>query len=170
MFFLSYPRFTDVHDCQQASLLHKVAMWVWIGWLPVYLIGIPLLVWRFLHSVAHFPGVTHVDTIINTVIVIATYFLSTHPLHEKKPFWGAKLGEWIVHKADEYFALRVVLEDKESLAAAAPAVFTLEPHDVLPVSMFAFSSYLNHVSGHRCVGMMTSVCYHMPLLRQVYTW
>ena len=62
-------------------------------------------------------------------------------VHATRPAWGHRLGGWVMRKAREYFHLTVVLEDEKALAAAmdTPAVIGLEPHDVLPFSIFAVS-------------------------------
>ena len=64
-------------------------------------------------------------------------------VHATRPAWGHRLGAWVMRKAREYFHLTVVLEDEKALAAAmdTPAVIGLEPHDVLPFSIFAVSKY-----------------------------
>ena len=42
-------------------------------------------------------------------------------------------------KAAEYFYIRVYFEDKAAISSKPAHIFVLEPHDILPVSIFAFS-------------------------------
>jgi hypothetical protein len=56
-------------------------------------------------------------------------------------------------KASEYFHLRVYFEDEESFNAinnpkATSALFAIEPHDVLPVGILAFSNALGYFPSH----------------------
>ena len=74
----------------------------------------------------------------------------------------------------------MVLEDEEALAAASapcakglgrPVVIALEPHDILPFSIFASSAYLGLVPGsERRAGLMTSAVFWLPGMRQIYRW
>ena len=67
-----------------------------------------------------------------------------------QPLWGYALGEWIMKRAAEYFYIQVYFEDRASVDSKPAHIFVLEPHDVLPVSIFAFSGlyYYNHHHHH----------------------
>ena len=73
-------------------------------------------------------------------------------------------------KAAEYFHMKIVVEDKEALEKSGPAIFAIEPHHVLPLSIFAFNDCLKGFGGHNCIGCVTGACFKMPLMRHVYTW
>ena len=75
-----------------------------------------------------------------------------------------------MRKSAEYFHVKMILEDKEALEKSGPAVFALEPHDILPLSIFAFNDSLNGFSGHKCLGCLTSACFQVPLMKHIYTW
>lgn len=75
-----------------------------------------------------------------------------------------------MRRAAEYFQYKMILEDKDAIEQSGPAIFTLEPHDVLPLSIFAFNDYLKGFEGHNCLGCLTSACFKVPLMRHVYTW
>lgn len=87
-----------------------------------------------------------------------------------QPSWGLAIGNWYVHKAKEYFGLKLTIENKEDLSKLAPGIFVLEPHDVLPVSIFAFCEYLKLIPGHKVIGCLTSACFAVPLMRHIFTW
>mmetsp|Transcript_4525 Transcript_4525/g.12611 ORF Transcript_4525/g.12611 Transcript_4525/m.12611 type:complete len:255 (-) Transcript_4525:105-869(-) len=84
-----------------------------------------------------------------------------------------------MHMAEMYFGLTTILEDEPSILrhdkdpAQKAVIFALEPHDILPYPVFAFSPALKRLPGrvghdHSC--LMTSVIFHLPILKQVYTW
>jgi len=66
--------------------------------------------------------------------------------------------------------MRIVFEDEEALEKAAPCLFILEPHDLLPLSIFAFNDCIINLKGHKLLGCITSACFHVPFMRQIYTW
>jgi 2-acylglycerol O-acyltransferase 2 len=71
----------------------------------------------------------------------------------------------------EYFEWKVVIEDVEKLEKASPAIFALEPHDVLPVPLALWSGICGDIfPGHRGTVMVTSLCFKIPFMRQVYAW
>lgn len=84
--------------------------------------------------------------------------------------WAYTIGEWAMRKAAGYFHMRTYVEDKAALESSGPAVFALEPHHVLPLSIFAFNDYLKGFSGHNCIGCVTGAAFKVPLMRHVYTW
>jgi hypothetical protein len=83
------------------------------------------------------------------------------------PVVGWALGKWCVETAAEYFHIKFVVEDPAAVNASGPAIFALEPHDVLPLSIFSFGDYLKPLAGHSCIGCVTSACFKMPIIRYV---
>lgn len=75
-----------------------------------------------------------------------------------------------MHKAADYFGIKIFFENRAAILATSPAIFMLEPHFVLPVSIFAFSDFLNYFPGHTLVGCVTSACFNVPFMRHLYTW
>ena len=59
--------------------------------------------------------------------------------------WAWSAGSWTMKKALEYFKMKVILEDKEAIEKSGPAIFALEPHDVLPLSVFAFNDQIKNL-------------------------
>lgn len=51
-----------------------------------------------------------------------------------------------------------------------PSIFAIEPHDILPLSIFAFNDCLGGIRGHKCLGCVTSLCFYVPLMKHVYSW
>jgi hypothetical protein len=64
--------------------------------------------------------------------------------------------------APAYFSLRIFCEDKEAVLAHSPALFAMEPHDILPVSIFSFSGILGYFPTHDCRGCLSSACFMLP--------
>lgn len=153
------------------GIWHYVAVYIWIGWFNLYLMLItvlPLSLWLcpFLWRYVQLPL-----TIFFGVLLIS----AVYPLEDKyQPEWGIKLGRWLMNQAESYFQLRIFCEDFKAVLKAQPGIFCMEPHDILPVSIFAFSSYLNGGQGylptHRMQGCMASICFLIPGMRHIYTW
>jgi len=89
-----------------------------------------------------------------------------------QPKWCMELGEWIARRATEYFHMKCVFEDEDAIKKAKPAFFVLEPHDVLPLSIIAFSDATGSLerANHKCLGCITSTCFNVPLMRHFYSW
>ncbi len=62
------------------------------------------------------------------------------------------------------------MENIDLIRKCGPAIIAMEPHDVLPISIFSFNSCLNSMPGHNCVGCVTSACFNIPIMRHMYTW
>lgn len=77
---------------------------------------------------------------------------------------------WCVKKSAEYFHIKVLVEDSEALRKCGPAIIAMEPHDVLPISIFSFNDALNSLPGHHTVGCVTSACFSVPIMKHMYTW
>lgn len=56
------------------------------------------------------------------------------------------------------------------MLAAKPALFGLEPHDILPISLIALGDVLKTLPGHKLRGALTSACFQVPGMRHIYTW
>lgn len=136
-----------------------VAMYLWLGWLNFYLGVLSVLV------LLMFTGQT------GAAVRYVLAPLAALTLVPRGIPGGQALGKWIMERARNYFHLTVVHEDEAAIAAAAaagPVVIALEPHDVLPFSIFAFSRYLSLVPGRRAVGLMTGAVFWLPGMKQVY--
>ena len=54
-----------------------------------------------------------------------------------------------MNNAADFYQMRMILEDKEKVEKSGPAIFLLEPHDVLPISICAFNTCLKGFVGHK---------------------
>ncbi len=121
------------------TLEHYAAVFLWLGWISSYFLLLALLIFLYFKSIKAF-------TVYLAVIVYVTFV----PINKKtQPKWGFQIASWIMHKAQEYFGVRLYFEDKNLVSNPSPAIFFLEPHDVLPVGIFVFQDYLNYFPGHK---------------------
>lgn len=139
---------------------HYAAMFVWVGWTFFYAIFIPFAIFLYLYA-------KPLLSILIGLIVLSGLCTTKR---EYQPKWGFAIGDWINTQAAKYFHLQFYAEDKEALKTSGKAIIALEPHDVLPLSIFAFNDVLNTVPGHKCLGCITSVCFSIPLMKHIYTW
>lgn len=51
-----------------------------------------------------------------------------------------------------------------------PSIFAIEPHDILPLSIFAFNDCLKGLKNHKCLGCVTSICFYIPIMKHIYSW
>ena len=51
--------------------------------------------------------------------------------------------------AVRYFGLRLFFEDRSAVENSGPAIFLIEPHDVMPVTLVAYSDCLGFNKGHK---------------------
>ena len=137
-----------------------ISMWLWVGWISFYFlltVSLPLL-----YLYAKIPL-----TIILGLILISLLA----PIDRKlQPKWAYSFGRWLMEGAAGYFHLKVVCEDPEAIKTCGVAIFALEPHDVLPLSIFGFNDFFQGVQGHTMLGCLTSACFSIPLMKHIYTW
>eukprot|EP01038_Epipyxis_sp_PR26KG_P009728 gene9728-13093_t len=150
------------HRDAKISISHYLAIYCWLGWIsfyPTLAIAAPLL-WKY--SKLSFGLVTGI------VVTSALYTID----RKKQPKWGFAIGKWIMKSAADYFQFQLYAEDFEALEKASkPAIFALEPHDVLPVSIFGLSDFLGYLPKEvKLLGCLSSACFNVPLMRHVYTW
>eukprot|EP01034_Spumella_vulgaris_P023508 gene23508-29728_t len=53
---------------------------------------------------------------------------------------------------------------------SGPAIWSIEPHDVLPCGIFAMSDYLGYFPGHSTMACLTGAIFKVPLMRHIFTW
>jgi 2-acylglycerol O-acyltransferase 2 len=135
-------------------------MWVWVGWISFYfffVLSIPLL---YTYSKATL-------TALLALIIASAIF----PINRKfQPSWGWAIGRWCMEGAANYFRIKIVVEDPVELSKSGIAIFAMEPHDVLPLSIFAFNNSLSSIKGHTMLGCLTGAAFNVPLMRHIYTW
>lgn len=73
-------------------------------------------------------------------------------------------------KAGEYFHLKMILEDRQAIETSGPALFAMEPHHILPLSIISFHRHNIGFKGHNMLGCITGICFSVPLMRHVYKW
>tara|TARA_A100001035_G_C27765774_1_gene493563 strand:+ start:429 stop:1538 length:1110 start_codon:yes stop_codon:yes gene_type:complete len=139
-------------------------VYCWIGWFQ----SVPFLF--FLMAVAFYfrDEITFLPFLVLAAPIFISFF---YPLEERlQPSWGLNLGKRIMHSAKKYFGLHLLFIDKKAVESTGPAMFLIEPHDVMPVSLFCFSDFLGFNKGHKNRGCISSAAFSAPLMRHVYSW
>lgn len=137
-----------------------MGMWLWVGWIAFYfffILSLPLL---YLYA----------KTVLTTIVGIMILSAVTTIDRKKQPKWGYALGKWAMYRAAEFFRIKLVLEDPTAVENSGVAIFALEPHDVLPLSIFALNDFFGGIKGHSTLGCLTGACFKIPLMRHMYTW
>ncbi|KAG8469595.1 hypothetical protein KFE25_006050 [Diacronema lutheri] len=144
----------------KVGIANVVAVWLWLGWIANYWFSVVLacalawLRWR---------------TALGCLVGFYALLFAL-PRDAGVQMFGSTIGRWIVRRAAEYFAMRVLFEDVHAIRdSGSPLIFALEPHDVLPVSMLAFHATLDWIPGHVCAGLMTSAVFRLPGMKSVYS-
>lgn len=152
------------HSKQPRTLLSYIGVYLWLGWFNMYLwflISLPFLYyWKLTH--------TYAFAFLVGILIIS----AVAPIERSlQPQWIYNtFGKFIIHSAANYFQLKIFCEDFKAVLDVKPAILAMEPHDILPVSIFAYSKHLNHFSTHTMLGCLSSVCFMIPGMRHVYTW
>lgn len=157
-----FPNTTTTLDRSNASRSFNqyLSVWLWIGWITFY-IALPLILY-VLYKANLFAFVALI-----TLILISAF---TTIDKRKQPKLAFQFGEWLMNNSADFYQMRMILEDKEKVEKSGPAIFLLEPHDVLPISICAFNTCLKGFGGHKCAGGLTSLCFKVPLMKHIYTW
>lgn len=142
------------------TFLSYFCVWLWIGWISFYFfftLSIPFL---YIYAKPLF------TSIIGLMIISGVSTISRN----KQPKIAFKVGDWMLKNISVYFQSRFIVEDEDVLASCGPSIIALEPHDVLPLSIFAFNTVLKGLKGHNCLGCVTSACFQVPIMKHIYTW
>lgn len=146
---------------EKLTFWHYLALWIWVGWITFYLFLAIVLV-----IIAYFWSIKAV------LIVVGIFLLAMIPTvdPEKQPKMCYDFGDWIIKKGLDYFSVRVFFEDEKAVEKCGQAIFTLEPHGILPMSIIAFHPINDKVHGHKLASGMTSAVFQIPFMRHIYTW
>jgi 2-acylglycerol O-acyltransferase 2 len=148
-------------DAPTTGLANVLAIWLWLGWIANYWIGVLVGC-----SCAYLRWYRTCGALVAWLAALVLM-----PRKAGVSVLGPTVGAWIISRAAEYFALRVTVVDERAIrASGGPMIFAIEPHDVLPVSMAAFHASLDWIPGHRCAGLMTSAVFSLPGMKSVFSW
>eukprot|EP00930_Biecheleria_cincta_P024453 TRINITY_DN17503_c1_g1_i1.p1 TRINITY_DN17503_c1_g1~~TRINITY_DN17503_c1_g1_i1.p1 ORF type:complete len:372 (+),score=59.78 TRINITY_DN17503_c1_g1_i1:140-1255(+) len=145
------------------QIVQLVAVYLWLGWLSIITLVMALCVF------ASWPAR------ITLVILLVTGAILPIPRFEDSlgPVYSA-FGNFLMRRASEYFSLRVQMTQaaNEALnklrAKGTPVVIGLEPHAVIPFSIFFAHSALETMPLKDARGMMSSILFRLPGMRQTY--
>lgn len=162
------PKLTVVCDnrdqIQKLTLGDYFFIQMWLGWFGL----VPTLLMAIVFTFLYRESLTWYPFMILSVPIAVSW---AYPINLKmQPAWGFKIGEKIMKAAQKYFGLRLCYMDKKAIEESGPAIFLIEPHDVMPVGLFCFSDFLGFNKGHKNVACMSGACFLMPFMRHIYTW
>ena len=148
------------HKMDQVGFLQYLAAFVWVGWFVLLPVLLCLTIAAYFYSSIAF---------VVLVAIISTAIL--YPLdRDSQPAWGYAFNHWLMLRGTEYFGLKVIAEDWDALNSVTPAIMCLEPHDVLPVTFFAFANSLGYFGKHKMRGCVSGAIFNVPFMRHIYTW
>ena len=151
-------------EIERLTLADYFFIQIWLGWFGL----VPLLLVGIIFTFVYRESLTWYPFMILSVPIAVSW---AYPIDLKmQPAWGFKIGEKIMKAGQKYFGLRLCYMDKTAVEESGPAIFLIEPHDVMPVGLFCFSDFLGHNTGHKNIGCMSGACFLMPLMRHIYTW
>jgi hypothetical protein len=159
----SPPKLTlacDYSGLMQLGISNVLGVVVFLGWflvLPVLAVSLPVL-WYY-HRWIFWAIVG---------LVIASSVAPLDP--EMQPRWGYSIGAWALRSARQYFGLKLLFRNREAIQTSGPALFAIEPHDVLPLGLFSLADCLGYNQGHVNMACMTGATFAVPFLRNVFTW
>lgn len=151
-----------VRDFSKSKLgfWHYFSMFVWLGWFLFFFTLPVTLIVLYMYSMTAF-----------TVMLGLLATSALYPIKWKlQPRICYAFGRFLIRHAAEYLRLQVYAEDYDAILAAKPALFGLEPHDILPISLIALGDMLKTIPGHKLRGALTSACFQAPGMRHIYTW
>ena len=147
------------------TIFSYLAMFLWVGWTSFYFFFILSLPIVYIYRENQY--LLCIYTIIFSSMIISAIYPINRKLQPKIAF---QLGTWIMNNAADYFKIKVIHENLQEINKYKQVLYALEPHDVLPLSIFVFNDNLNAFPGQKCLGCITGACFNIPLMRHMYTW
>ena len=143
--------YTTVLDCsnERPNFWSYVAMFLWIGWLAIF-----QCMFLTLFLLYYFNMILLLQC---TLVILLPIFITSacyHVDHEKQPKWTEAFAFWVISHAKRYFSFTVKVEDRELINKLAPCVFSLEPHDVLPVGIIFCNKHCEIFPNHKTRGTL----------------
>jgi diacylglycerol O-acyltransferase 2, plant len=139
---------------------NSVAVFLWFGWFAT----LPLLAFALIPSWMYYRPLFWI------IIGVVTFFTIVPIDLSLQPQWCYDIGSWAMRANRYYFGFKVCFRNKKLIENSGPAVFCIEPHDVLPLALFSLSDCLTIIKGHKMIGCVTSAIFRVPFIRQIFTW
>ena len=146
------------HSHRKPGPISYFVVFLGLGWMitvPATMAIIPFM-W------GHFKGLV--------ILWCALVFLSTVYTVDRaaQPAWAFKLGSWIMNNCTSYFSFKIEFEDINAVNKSGPALFAVEPHGVLPISVYWGS--LNILKNHKMLCCLSSSILKVPMMKHFLTW
>lgn len=145
------------------QIVQLAAVYLWLGWLTTITLALALLV------VVSWPARITLAALLVTgaILPIPRFEDSLGPVY-------SAFGNFLMHHAAAYFSLRVQMTQAADAALnklrskGNPVVIGLEPHAVIPFSIFFAHHSLETMPLADARGMMSSILFRLPGMRQTY--
>lgn len=165
---------------QDSSFIPTLAVTLWLGWFGGSLYIILFTV---------FTTNSIVKSILSALILLSLVLPRNFP-----KTYGTWIGNWIARNAQLYFGIKTIFEDYHSIEKYSSSVdhnnnnnnnddnnksetkgviFAMEPHDILPYSVFVFNPSLQLLPGsvgQNGTALITGAAFQIPFMKQVFTW
>ncbi len=145
-------------DASNLRMSWIAGVYIWLGWfsaLPI--IGLMVYASYMYNTVAF-------RVLVSLIVISIVYPLK----NSWQPSWGPAIGAWCMNSAKHYFGLKLCYQDRRAVQESGPGIFVIEPHDVMPLSLFCLSDFLGYNTGHKNIGCLTGMVFHVPFMKNIY--
>jgi diacylglycerol O-acyltransferase 2, plant len=146
------------HSHKKPTLLSYICIFLGLGWLSVFPIMILFrqILWKYFHSFF--------------VLFICLFILSAiYPIQRNLQLsLFYQFGTWMTNVCTSYFSFKVEFEDYSLINNCGPSLFAVEPHGVLPVTLYWGT--LNLLTKHKFLCCLSSSILSIPIMKHFLTW
>ncbi|GMH32405.1 hypothetical protein BSKO_00239 [Bryopsis sp. KO-2023] len=99
-------------------------------------------------------------------------FLRQSPI-DFMPQWAKRFIQFATDAGMEYFSIKIVTEDEDSIKPGRPYLVGYEPHSIIPVGLPIVFNDLSKAlpKGLKgCHGVASSICFRAPVIRHLWWW
>mmetsp|Transcript_6134 Transcript_6134/g.10030 ORF Transcript_6134/g.10030 Transcript_6134/m.10030 type:complete len:329 (+) Transcript_6134:146-1132(+) len=143
---------------RKPTLISYICVCLGLGWFVVLPINMVILFYLYQYSAT-------LITVGCGVILVSTFYTVDR---DYQPAMCFKIGDWIMGHAVDYFSFKIEFEDMKAVEEAGPSIFAVEPHGVLPISIFWGTVPV--LKQHKLLACMSSSIFLMPMMKHFLTW
>jgi hypothetical protein len=147
-------------DCshKKPTLMSYICIFLGLGWLSVFPIFIFFrrILWNYFHSFF--------------ILFLVLFILSAiYPIQRNlQSSFCYQFGTWMTQVCTSYFSFKVEFENYQLIENAGPSLFAVEPHGVLPVTLYWGT--LNLLKKHKFLCCLSSSILSIPIMKHFLTW
>jgi diacylglycerol O-acyltransferase 2, plant len=146
------------HSSHTPTFLSYLCIFLGLGWLPIF-----PLIYLFRHLLwNYFKPFLILFCLISLVSLL-------YPIdHQYQPQFLINFGTWMTRTCTAYFSFKVEFENLNLIQNLGPSIFAVEPHGVLPVTLYWGT--LNLLSSHKFLCCLSSSILSIPVMKHFLTW